>query len=94
MVKFMTEVKKIEMPGSADITMVAVFHETLKEALNAGVPISFNAAAVTRADTAFLQLLTSFIIEASTRKISITWESMSEAFEQSIKLLGLSERFK
>jgi anti-anti-sigma regulatory factor len=90
----MTEVNQIEIPGSADITMVAVFHDTLKEALDAGAPVTFNAATVTRADTAFLQLLTSFQIDASTKNISVTWSSMSEAFEQAVKLLGLTEYFK
>lgn len=90
----MTEANQIELPGSADITMVAVFHDKLKSVLHNGEPITFNAAAVTRADAAFLQLLTSFLIDASTNKIPVSWVSMSEAFEQAIKLLGLTERFK
>lgn len=90
----MTSNSMIELPGSADITMVATFHETLKKALDDGMPVVLDASSVTRADTAFLQLLTSFIIDTSAREIPLEWASLSESFKQAANLLGLSEQLQ
>lgn len=90
----MTEEIKIGLPESADITMVATFQETLKEALDQGSPVELDASAVTRADTAFLQLLTSFLIEASANQLPVNWGVISDSFKQAVNLLGLSNQLK
>ena len=82
--------KRIDCADVMDISGVAELSSILQEIDN-GYTVTFEAEGVERIDTSTLQLLTSFIRDASTRDISIQWKDPSEVLVNSARLLGLVE---
>lgn len=81
---------KIDCADVMDISGVAELSSMLQEIGN-GFTVTFKAEGVERIDTSTLQLLTSFIRDASTRDISVEWKNPSAALINSARLLGLVE---
>ena len=82
--------KQIDCAEVMDISAVAELSSTLRE-IGDGYTVTFKAKSVERIDTSTLQLLTSFISDASTRDITIEWQDPSETLINSARLLGLVE---
>lgn len=81
----------IQCDEVVDIRQVAELKPKLLQALEAANPILIQAETVERADTAGLQLLAAFFIEARARGLDISWLKPSEPLIRSARLIGLEE---
>lgn len=84
----------ITCPNSLDISIVTEFSAELKNALEAKQTIQFQAVDVERADTAALQMLCAFFLDAQAEGLEIEWLEPSEALIGCSKQIGLSEHLK
>lgn len=76
---------------SLDISIVTVLGNELKVALDSGQSIQIQADEVSRADTAALQLLCAFFLDAQTHGINVEWLDPSDALLDAASVTGLSE---
>jgi anti-anti-sigma regulatory factor len=86
-----TAVEAIQLPEELTIAQSNEFHHRFKELIEKGTDIVLDGAAVTRIDTAFIQLLYQVqrtLAEAGNR---LQWANTSEAICRSVELLGMSE---
>ncbi len=90
----MTAQTNIVLPESMNITRVFEFHQKLSEEIDSGDTVVFDAAGVERADTAFLQMLTAFCIDAPSRNITVEWQQPSASLVESAEMLGLQEQLQ
>lgn len=81
----------ITCPESLDISIVTDFSVQLNTALEAKQDIQFQAAGIERADTAALQLLCAFFLDAQAEGLNVEWLEPSEALLGATKQIGLSE---
>lgn len=81
----------IECQDSLDISMVTDFSVELSKALEIGQPVTIQAAKVERADTAALQLLCAFFLDARAAGITVEWQGPSDALKTAALQLGLAE---
>lgn len=82
----------ISCPESLDISIVTDFSIELKTALDTKHDIQFQAADIERADTAALQLLCAFFLDAQAEGLNVEWLQPSEALLGAAKQIGLSEQ--
>lgn len=75
---------------SLDITTAAELHALLMQVLASKQPVVLEGAAVTRVDTAALQVLSAFFQDARAQGISVQWKEPSEALRRSAALLDLT----
>lgn len=94
--KASTGASRVTMGVTVDIASAAALRAELDAALDAGGPIELDAGETTRIDTAALQLLTAFFVEAQRRALTVTWSRTHPNVETAAGLLGLSAglRFK
>ena len=85
-----TEKTVITCPESLDISIVAEFSLELKDALDKKQTIQFQATDIERADTAALQLLCAFFLDASAEGLEIEWQEPSDALIGAAKQIGLA----
>lgn len=81
----------ITCPDSLDISIVAEFSIELNTALEAKQAIQFQAAGIERADTAALQMLCTFFLDAQADGIDIEWLEPSDALLGASKQIGLAK---
>lgn len=81
----------INCADSLDISMVAKFSNELKHALETGATVQLQAANIERADTAALQLLCAFFIDAQEHDIEIEWLEPSDALCGAATQIGLAD---
>jgi len=62
----------------------------LRTALDAGGPVSLDAAAVERIDGVSIQLLAAFCRSAADADVTVHWQSPSQSLCDAVRLLGLS----
>lgn len=79
----------ITLEASVDVSMAAELRGTLDMALAGEGPLSVNAAAVERADTAGVQLLLALSREAARRERPLIWQAVSPALRDTAARLGL-----
>ena len=84
----------VTCPESMDISVVAEFSIELKTALEAKQAIQLQAANVERADTAGLQMLCAFFLDAQAEGVDVEWLEPSDALLGSSKQIGLAEHLK
>jgi anti-anti-sigma regulatory factor len=76
--------------ASLDIRQVSELKQQFLDALGVAQPVTIQAQDIERADTAGLQLLTAFFIDARAKGIRITWDQPSKALLQSARLIGVA----
>jgi anti-anti-sigma regulatory factor len=81
----------IACEASLDIANAASLKTTLLNALSARQSVVVDGAAVEKADTAALQLLSAFFKDASAQGVAVRWTSPSPALCTAAGLLGLKE---
>lgn len=69
---------------------VNALHATLMSGLRDADHIRIGAAALVQVDTAVLQLLCAFMLEARQRGVEVIWDPPSEALVSAARLLGVS----
>jgi len=73
-----------------DITVAAQVLVQLREAIDAGPNVEIDATAVERVDTACLQALCVFSLEAKKKGVTLNWRSVSPSFRAAADQLGLA----
>ena len=81
----------IDCQDSLDISIVSALGNELKAALDSGQAVQLQAAEVGRADTAALQLLCAFFLDAKTQGIEVEWLDPSDALIHAASIIGLTE---
>ncbi len=81
----------IKCPESLTIAAVADLQGELKTALETQNEIILSGSDVDVADTAGLQLLCAFFMDASAHDITIRWDKASEALKDAAQQIGVSE---
>lgn len=84
----------VSLPENLTIMSVDVLHEQLEALLVDSHDVSFDAAAVSRVDTAGLQLLFAFIRSMEKNGASCSWKSASELLIDASEQLGLKSHLK
>lgn len=82
---------RLEWRGECCIDSLGSQHDQLLKVLEDGVPIDVDLSEVSRIDTAGLQLLMCFILEAQRRGVRVVMSRVSEAVMQSARSAGVLE---
>lgn len=84
-----------QLPENLTISSVQALHEQLEALVDQSDhdKIHFKADAVSRADTAGIQLLLAFIQSVKERKIELIWDAPSEKLVSAVSVLGLDDAF-
>lgn len=80
----------IHCDETLDIRQVSDLKLRLLQALDAAQSITLQAQNIERADTAGLQLLAAFFIDARAKGIPIAWQQPSQALVKAANLIGLA----
>ena len=83
------EVRKFNLAETLDIASVNNLYVDLRTLLDSGMPIILDGSAVSRADTAALQILVSMFMYAAAHQCKLEWHSPSAALVNVAALLGL-----
>ena len=86
-----TDTTVIKLAESLDISSVTELKTELTHALDLAAPISIDPGCVERADTASLQLLVSFLLEARRARVPVHVMPGADAFDEAVTLLGLGQ---
>lgn len=81
----------IKCPDSLTIAAVADFQGELKTALETQNEIILSGSDVDVADTAGLQLLCAFFMDATAHDINIRWDNASQPLRDSAEQIGVCE---
>jgi len=81
----------VELPSVMNIASASELKSVLTLALDANESTELEAGSVESIDASAIQLLLSFIQEASIRGNSCCWNSASNELKASVELLGLSD---
>ncbi len=87
-------IEKISCEDVMDISIASEFYKKLKKSLEINAPIMIEANNVERADTAILQVLYSFFLEASLKGVDVSWDNPSEKLRLSARLIGVDEALR
>jgi anti-anti-sigma regulatory factor len=82
---------KLVLEGALDIAGAAELRERLLQALDGKQSVVVDAANVERVDTAALQVLTAFFIDAVAQNMDVRWQECSQVFKDAVRLLGLHD---
>ncbi len=85
------EVKMLTLPAELSITDIDTLYQDCMAILDSGANIEIDADAVTRVDTASLQLLCALQKHLHTIDHNIVWHGVSEALLTGAQQLGLAE---
>ena len=81
----------ISCQSSLDISIVSDFANELKTALESSQAVQLQAADVAKADTAALQLLCAFFLDAQAHGIEVEWVDPSDELCLAASTIGLTE---
>jgi anti-anti-sigma regulatory factor len=81
----------VDLPENLTIATAESLHEQLEPHTSGSTDIVFNPAAVTRADTAGLQLLYVFINTLKSHGAACSWNSTPTVIVEAAEQLGLKE---
>ena len=82
---------RIELAAVCTIEEASAIASTCKDALERAVPVSIDAAAVQRIDTAAMQVLVALVRTASERSLPCCWDGVSEAVTEAADRLDLGQ---
>lgn len=86
----MSTESQLTLPDELSIANATEWKKRLSDLLHQNPPISLNASALSRVDTAAVQLLLAFVTEAKKADVEFTWVEPSDALKTTAKCLGLS----
>lgn len=75
-----------------DIAAAGDLHANLVEALGRDCPVRLDISRLTQVDTAGVQLLVAFTVEAHNKGIRVEWHGRPEPLHQAARRLGLADR--
>lgn len=75
-----------------DIAAAGDLHADLVEALGQDRPVQLDVSRLTQVDTAGVQLLVAFTLEAHNKGIRVEWHGSPEPLHQAAHGLGLADR--
>ena len=83
----------VDLPDNLTIANIHPIHERFEALVDdkSNDQITIRAGAVTRADTAGIQLLRAFIVAAKERQIAVAWDSPSPKLCAAADILGMKE---
>lgn len=87
----MTSPVVFDLPENLTIASTEALHEQLEPLSNGSADVVFNASAVSRADTAGLQLLYSFLKTLKSHDASLSWSAPSSVLIDTAEQLGLKQ---
>ena len=87
----MSSESQLSLPEELSIANVGEWKKRLSELLRQDPPLSLNAAALTRVDTAAIQMLAAFIIQVRSSGQEFSWVEPSETLKSTSICLGMSE---
>lgn len=92
----MSSVAEIQLPTQLTVRYVQNLHEQLEKLVYDvdTETIRLDAANVSRADTAGVQLLFSLVQAASERQITLNWHEPSEHLKSAVDTLGMNQHIK
>jgi len=79
------------LEGSLGIAEAESMHQTLSRILNAHVDVTITSEDLSRVDAAGAQLIYAFVKEAKSRSVKVAWKSVSDALQETVTTLGLTE---
>jgi len=80
-----------DLPDNLTIANAEALHEELEPLANGSADVVLNASAVSRADTAGLQVLYAFQQALKSHDASISWSSPSSVLIETAEQLGLKQ---
>jgi len=80
-----------DLPDNLTIANAEALHEELEALANGSADVVLNASAVSRADTAGLQILYAFQQALKSHDASISWSSPSSVLIETAEQLGLKQ---
>lgn len=88
----MTQAVEFELPEQLTVGQVQSLHEQLESLVDdkQNDHIILHGAAVTRADTAGIQLLYALVMAAKERQIALSWREPSEKLRTAAQILGMT----
>ena len=87
----MSSESQLSLPEELSIANVGEWKKRLSDFLCADSPLSLNASALSRVDTAAIQMLSAFIIQVRSSGQEFSWVEPSETLKSTAKCLGMSE---
>lgn len=87
----MSDATQINLPERFDIASVEDVHQQMEDALTQGKAVVIEGSAVTRLDTAALQLLVAFHAEAGNTHMEVSWAEPSSTIHQVFDFMQLGE---
>ena len=81
----------IQLPGEPGIRDAAELHQQLLAAVDHAAGVTIDASAITRVDSAILQLLTVFVIERKSQGQPVVWKQPSEVFCRAARMIDLAD---
>lgn len=87
----MSSESQLSLPEELSIANVSEWKKQLSELLLKDTPLSLDAAALTRVDTAAIQMLSAFIIQVRSSGQEFSWVEPSETLKSTAQCLGMSE---
>lgn len=81
----------IECGEIVDISAVSDLYQQLNGALEKDGPVTLNAGAIERIDTAALQMFACFVQEVKKRHRDVSWKAPTEALLRSAHFLGMKQ---
>jgi len=82
--------RTLTLPAQSESPQLATLHSDLKKLLALDGTATLDASAVTRVDTAMLQLLVAFVRERQANGRNIAWQSVPASFADTAQRLGLT----
>lgn len=80
----------LALAADCSLPQAAALRAKLARLLTRASTVTLDAGAVTRIDTASLQLLTAFVRDRRNRGRAVVWRNLPPAFHEAAGLLGLS----
>lgn len=81
----------VTLAANCSIKEVAALRESLCAVLNAQEPVSIDASAVERIDTATLQLLYAFVRDRFAADREVVWQGVTGQLSEAARLLGVRD---
>ncbi|MDX1812165.1 MAG: STAS domain-containing protein [Gammaproteobacteria bacterium] len=81
----------IACESTVDIKIAADLHMHLKNAIDNKHAVEIDAKEVQRIDTAILQIILAYVLEAKAQDLQVSWQGVSDAVYAAAGLLGISE---
>jgi ABC-type transporter Mla MlaB component len=79
----------VVLASNCSVKDAAALKTSLRALAHESTPVTLDASAVERVDTATMQLLCAFVRDRIGRKQSVSWRGESQALQDAVRLLGV-----